>query len=184
MVKKGDFMRKIILSSIIVIFTLSAITAAGKPDAPPAGPGTASGEGRSISVNYHIEKTNEGSRSEGRSHVLAVNNFTLPDVFTLVYAADVLYRFETADQPWDDCGYVPDRNSQSAPFAETDTTISDEDWSLGWYEGAKKKKGTPRSWVYVERDRNRAFVNPDELDRFVSFMKWEVMPRETLVKAK
>ncbi len=116
--------------------------------------------------------------------MLAVNNYTLPDVFTLVYAADVLYRFETAEQPWDDSGYVPDRNSKTAPFAETDTPVSEEDWSLGWYEGTKKKKGTPRSWVYVERDKKRAFVNPNELDRFVSFMKWEVMPRETLVKAK
>jgi len=179
-------MKRIISSLIFAIIILTALTAGGKQDKTPApaGPGTASGEGRSINASYKIEKTNEGSRSEGRSHVLAVNGCTLPDVFTLVYAADALYRFATPSEPWGDGGYVLDRNNKSAPFADSDAPITDEDWSLGWYEGGKKKKGTPRSWVYVERDSLKAFVNPDELDRFIAWKELKEMPRDMLLQKK
>jgi hypothetical protein len=142
-------------------------------------PGKAEGEGRSIRVSYHIDITKEGTRSEGRSHVLAVNSYTLPDVFTLVYAANKPYQFAVKTQTWGDGGYILDRDGENmAPFKETTNAITPDDWVLGWYEGDKRKKGTPRSWVYVERDGLTAFVNPDELDRFIAFKGFEVMDRD------
>ena len=149
----------------------------GKSESP-IDPGTASGEGRTIKVSYNIQKTNAGSRSEGRSHVLAVNGYVLPDVFDLVYAADAYYRFEPGAQVWDDSGFVLDRTKKGdAPYGETDRSISGRDWELGWYEGSRRKEGTPRSWIYMERDDLKAFINPDEIDRFVRYKGLEEMPR-------
>ena len=170
-------MKKGLFLLVCIVFSSVLLSAGGHQDSNPE-PGSASGEGRTIKVSYNIEKTNAGTRSEGRSHVLTINGYTLPDVFSLVYATDSFYDFKVAGQVWDDAGYVLDRDKKGdAPYGETASVITDEDWELGWYENSRRKEGTPRSWVYVERDSLKAFVNPDEIDRFVAYTQLSEIPR-------
>ena len=177
-------MKFLFLSALLFVSLI--LSAGGKAETKePVDPGTASGEGRTIRVSYKIVKTNEGTRSEGQSHVLAINGYTLPDVFSLVYAADAYYDFKSGDQPWDSVGYILDRNKKGhPPYGETDKSIADRDWELGWYEGSRRKKGTPRSWVYIERGGLMAFLNPDEIDRFIRYEGLEEMPRMVLETRK
>ena len=174
-------MKQVIFALLSFSIILSGLSAGGKQESEPVDPGTASGEGRTIKISYDIQKNDEGSRSEGRSHILSINGYTLPDVFSLVYAADNQYDFRVKTQTWGDGGYVLDRNKKGTPpYTETESSIADRDWELGWYEGTRRKKGTPRSWVYVESESLKAFVNPDELDRFIEYEQLEPMARDKL----
>lgn len=176
--------KTVILLTILLILT-AGLNARGRKDSSDspnpareeAGPGTASGEGRSISINYDIKKTNAGSKSEGRDHVLVINGKIVPDVFDLVYAAGVLYEFKVREQVWGDGGYMRIEDAK-VPYGSSNSSISDKDWELGWYEGGKIKKGTPRSWVYVVRDGDKYFVSPDEIYRLVKYKKWSFRERD------
>ncbi len=163
------------------VFSLSFLAAGGKGESV-SDPGTASGEGRSIKISYQIQKNDEGSRSEGSIHILTINGYTLPYVFSYVYAADVPYVFEDKTQRWDDGGYIRNLDDKGTPrFEKSAREISEDDWTLGWYEGSTQKKGTPRSWVYVERENLKAFVNPDELRRFIEYEKPESIAKNELL---
>ncbi|MDC7223140.1 MAG: hypothetical protein PQJ60_05320 [Spirochaetales bacterium] len=171
-------MKKLLSLFLFFLFCWTGLAAGGKGETA-SDPGTASGEGRSIKITYNIEKTNENTRSEGRLHVLAINGYVLPDVFDLVYAASTPYVFTVKREAWGDGGYVLDRNGKGQePYRETDKTISDRDWELGWYEGNRRKSGTPRSWVYVRREGSEAFVSPDELDRYIAYKGFEERARD------
>ncbi|MDC7220230.1 MAG: hypothetical protein PQJ59_09835 [Spirochaetales bacterium] len=171
-------MRQKVYILIFTLVSLAGLFAGGRGESAPD-PGRASGEGRSIKVSYRIDKTQADTRSEGRSHILGINGYTLPDVFDMVYAAETPYVFKVKTQAWGDGGYVLDRKGKgNAPYGATDREIDARDWELGWYEGAERKARTPRSWVYVKRDKLEAFVSPDELDRYVAFKQFEVMVRD------
>jgi hypothetical protein len=183
-------MNKTITLAALLLIAITLITmplsARGRKDTPDsstpaikeAGPGTATGEGRSISINYDIKKSNAGSKSEGRDHVLVINGKIVPDVFDLVYAAGVLYEFKVRTQVWGDGGYIRNEEARE-PYGSSNSSISDKDWELGWYEGNKLKEGTPRSWVYITRDSDSYFVSPDEIYRLVRYKAWSFRERDT-----
>ena len=173
-------MKKTITLTAILFILTAALWSGGKKDSPssaPADPGIATGEGRSISINYDIKKTNAGSKSEGRDHLLVINNKIVPDVFDLVYAVEVLYEFTVKEQIWGDGGYKRNENG-NVPYGSNNNQLSEKDWELGWYEGNKLKSGTPRSWVYVVRGGDKYFVSPDEIYRLVKYKAWSFRERD------
>lgn len=168
-------MRTIFLFSILITALLPL--AAGGQGEGASDPGKATGEGRRLWVDYDVALSHAGSRSEGRNHSLAINGTIVPDVFDLVYAGEVLYRFTVKTQVWGDAGYRRDPEAP-APFGESDERIGGSDWERGWYRGGDRKRGTPRSWVYVTRDGESFFVSPDEIHRLVEYRRWSYRERD------
>lgn len=124
-------------------------------------------QGTNIIVEYSIEKTNEGSRSEGRTHLLKINGYEVPYHFDIIYAQREHYMLKQSDQLWGDTGYM--KTEEPKPFEESSRALSNTIFETGWYESDKRYKNTPETWVYLYSEGMiSAFVSPEKIEAFIA----------------
>jgi hypothetical protein len=117
-----------------------------------------------LTVIHEIKYTNKGSRSEGRSGYLKINDIVIPDCFTLVVADDKVYYFITKNTLWGDDGYFPvaDKSAESF-YPSVNKRISESDLSRGWSEIEGHYTNVPSFWIFVKWYNGSAAVDPEKM---------------------
>lgn len=150
----------------IVAAAALLVSCASRPENTPETP--------RVAWEHRVYVTNEGTRSEGRSHFLAFGGMVLPDVFERVFANGKGYSFVSKRNLWGDDGYVPDDTiavpSISGGFLGLDA-------ERGYYLGSERKGGTPDDWFRAERLGLIAFIDPCRIESFLAAYPLAEIPR-------
>jgi hypothetical protein len=146
---------------------------------------TASAKSGSGVVKHEIKYSNKGSRSEGRSGYLIVNDFTLPDCFNKVAAEGKVYSFKTKSTTWGDDGYFPvEGESVESVFPAVNKKISDSDLLQGWSEIPGRYVNIPSHWILVKWSNGSAALSPDKIDAFIKVKTLNLIPRNSMFNEK
>jgi len=134
-----------------------------------------------LSVIHEIKYSNKGTRSEGRSGYLKINNIVIPDCFTLVIVEDKIFSFKTKNTLWGDDGYFPvaDKSAESF-YPAIKKSISDSDLARGWSEVEGRYQNIPSHWIFVKWHNGSAAVAPEKIDEFVKSKSLSHIPRNTM----
>lgn len=142
---------------------------------------TAKTSSSKLSVAHEIKYTNKGTRSEGRSGYLKINDIVIPDCFTLIVADNRVYYFITKNTLWGDDGYFPvaDRPAESF-YPAVSKNISDSDLARGWIEVEGRYLNIPAHWIFVKWYNGSAAVSPERIEEFVKLKSFSRIPRNTM----
>lgn len=134
-----------------------------------------------LSVIHEIRYTNKGTRSEGRSGYLKINDIVIPDCFTLVVAENRVYYFITKNTLWGDDGYFPvaDKSAESF-YPAVSKNITDSDLARGWSEVERRYLNIPAHWIFVKWYNGSAAVAPERIDEFIKSKSLNLIPRNTM----
>jgi len=162
---------KKIINILSIVLVCAAIT----------GCATASAKSGSAVVKHDIKYSNQGTKSEGRSGYLTVNNIVVPDCFNKVAADGKVYTFKTKNTTWGNDGYFPsDGESVESVFPVVNKKISDADLQQGWSEVSGQYSNVPVQWIYVKWSGGSAALSPDKIDAFVKAKSLKVIPRNNM----
>jgi hypothetical protein len=154
-------MKNIVIALSMVIFILSAcgiITAMGKTSA-----------NKKITVVHEVKYTKKGTRSEGKSGYLIIDNVILPDCFIKIVADRKVFEFKTKNNTWGSDGYFPSENEQADVIYSVQAgTISDVDISKGWSEVSGRRSNVPDGWIFVQWENGSAAVAPDKISELIN----------------
>ncbi len=146
---------------------------------------TASAKSGSAVVKHEIKYSNKGSRSEGRSGYLIINDVSLPDCFIKVAAEGKVYSFKTKNTTWGNDGYFPaEDESVESVFPEVNKKISDNDLLQGWSEVSGRSANLPVNWILVKWSNGSAAISPDKIDVFLKAKTLNIIPRNNVFNDK
>lgn len=115
--------------------------------------------GKSPSIEHSITYSNKGTRSEAKHGHLFIHGKEIPDIFTLVFYREQVFKFHQRTQLWGNDGYFAIEGAQGKIILkESSAEIGRDSLSRGWYNGKEKLSGTPANWLYVEWDEGTAFL--------------------------
>mgnify|MGYP001171561092 FL=1 len=142
---------------------------------------TAKTSSSKLSVTHEVKYTNKGTRSEGRSGYLKINDIVIPDCFTLVVADNKAYYFITKNTLWGDDGYFPVADKPAEFFyPAVNKSISDSDLARCWIEVEGRYLNIPANWIFVKWYNGSAAVSPEKIDEFVKSKSFSRIPRNTM----
>lgn len=166
------------LSGCVLLLALMTQSCATEGDRGPAStadlPALIRAAGPAAGWETGVSFSNQGTRSEGRSHYLLYRGCTLPDVFDRVVIVESSYRFLTRQHAWGDDGYVADGR---AILPLSDESLAPGELERGYYPGSARKLGTPAEWFYAERGNAGWFVDAAKVDDLASAENLSCLPR-------
>ena len=118
---------------------------------------------------YRIEKTNEGSRSEGSVSRLFYRYSEIPPVFSKLIIGGHVFEYVPPAELWDSSGYIFRVGEDGGEIPAARETISRTELKNGWYhtDSARIKGGTPKNWIYAETESMSVWISPESISDFV-----------------
>lgn len=113
-------------------------------------------------LKHKIEVTNKGTKSEGITGYIYYKDYKFPNVFEIVQDNENSYKFKKSQVLWGEHGYI--KSSEMKKIIEDNKKISKLDLDNGYYIGKSRLKNTPKNWIYVEWNENKAFIDLEKID--------------------
>ncbi|HRX14922.1 MAG TPA: hypothetical protein P5123_01260 [Spirochaetota bacterium] len=110
--------------------------------------------------NYEIVMVND--KKQG---VISIDGQQFPQIFIFVQDKDHAYLFAYDLKKSSVLGY---NKTDKIKIKNSDTKITDEELSRGWYLGSNFKVGTPLCWIFVQWNGGSAFISSEGINEIIS----------------
>ncbi|MBN2436873.1 MAG: hypothetical protein JXK07_16550 [Spirochaetes bacterium] len=103
--------------------------------------------------------------NDKKQGVISIDGKQFPQIFIFVQDKDYAYLFAYDLKKSSVLGY---NKTDKIKIKNSDTEITDEELSRGWYLGSNCKAGTPLCWIFAQWNGGSAFINSEGINEVIS----------------